>query len=113
MMRRLSEIQERGIRRRLATLIQRGRERESLSRQGRVTWQGQDNTRGFDALQQSGSDSSRFETFRFLGRKATIERKRRSGFTHVSQTLNQLSNMADRPDVLELSAGEVPAAGKG
>ncbi len=106
---RLSEIQERGIRRRLAMLIQRGRERESLSRQWHVPWQGQDNPRGFDALQQSGDDSSHLETFWFLGRKVVIERKRQPGFTHVSQTLNQISNMADHPDVLELSAAEVRA----
>jgi hypothetical protein len=108
-MRRLSEIQERGIRRRLAMLIQRGRERESLSRQWQVPWQGQDNPRGFDALQQAGSDSSHLEIFWFLGRKVVIERKRQPGFTRVSQTLNQLSNMADHPDALELSAGEVRA----
>ncbi len=65
-MRRLSEIQERGIRRRLAMLIQRGRERESLSRQWHVPGQG--NPRGFDAIQQSGDDSSLLDTFWFLGR---------------------------------------------
>ena len=65
---RLSEIQERGIRRRLSMLIQHGCERESLSRQRHVSRQGQDNPRGFDALQQSGSDSSHLETFWFLGR---------------------------------------------
>ncbi len=106
---RLSEIQERGIRRRLAMLIQRGRELESLSRQWRAHWQGQDNPEGVDALQQPGDDSSHFETFWFLGQKVVIERKRQSGFTHVSQTLNQMSNMADHPDVLELSADEVQA----
>ncbi len=107
-MRRLSEIQERGIRRRLAMLIQRGREWESLSRQWHP-WQGQDNPRGFNALQQSGSDSSHFDTFWFLGRKVVIERKRQPGFTRVSQTLNQLSNMADNPNVLELPAAEIQA----
>ena len=106
---RLSEIQERGIRRRLAMLIQHGRERERLSRQGRVSRQGQDNPRGFDALQQSGSGSSHLETFLFLGRKVVIERKRQPGFTRVSQTLNQLSNMADNPNVLELPAAEIQA----
>jgi len=106
-MRRLSEIQERGIRRRLSMLIQHGCERESLSCQRHVPWQSQDSPRGFDALEQSGSDSSHLETFLFLGRKMVIERKRQSGFTRVSQTLNQLSNMADHSDALELSAGEV------
>ncbi len=41
--------------------------------------------------------------------KVVIERKSQPGFTRVSQTLNQLSNMADHPDVLELSAARVPA----
>ncbi len=86
-------------------LIQRGRERESLSRQWHIPCQ--DNPRGFDALQQSGSDSSHFDTFWFLGQKVVIERKRQPGFTHVGQTLNQISNMADHPDVLELSAAQV------
>ncbi len=108
-MRRLSEIQERGIRRRLSMLIQRGRERESLSRQGHVPWQGQDNPSGFDALEQSGSDSSHLEIFWFLGRKMVIERKRQTGFTRVSQTLNQISNMAEHPDAPELSAAQVRA----
>jgi len=99
-------MQERGIRRRLAILIQRGRERESLSRQWHVPWQ--DNPRGSDILQQSVTDSSHLETFWFLGRQVVIERKRQPGFIHVSQTLNQISNMADHPDVLELSAAENP-----
>ncbi len=89
-------------------LIQRGRERKSLSRQWHVPWQGQDNPRGSDILQQSVTDSSHLETFWFLGRQVVIERKRQPGFMHVSQTLSQLSNMADRPDALELSAAEVP-----
>ncbi len=108
-MRKLMEIQERGIRRRLAMLIQRGRERESLSRQWHVPWQDQDNPMESDALQQSGSGSSHLDTFWFLGQKVVIERKRQVGFTRVSQTLNQLSNMADHPDVLELSAAKVRA----
>ncbi len=108
-MRRLSEIQKRGIRRRLAMLMQRGREGESLSRQRHVPWQGQDNPREFDALQQSGNDSSHLEIFWFLGRKVVIERKRQTGFMRVSQTLNQISNMADHPNVLELSAAEIQA----
>ncbi len=103
-MRRLNEMQKRGIRRRLAMLRQRGRERESLSRQWHIS--GEDNPRERDALKQSGADSSHLETFWFLGGKVVIERKRQPGFTHVSQTLNQLSNMADHPDVLELSAAE-------
>jgi len=83
-------------------LMQRGRERESIDRQRNVPWQ--DNPRGYNVLQQSGNDSSHVETFWFLGRKVVIERKRQPGFTHVGQTLNQISNMADHPDVLELSA---------
>ncbi len=58
-------------------LIQRGRERECLSRQWHAPWQ--DNTRGFDAIQQSRDDSSHLETFWFLGSKVVIERKRQSG----------------------------------
>jgi hypothetical protein len=106
-MRRLNEIQERGIRRRLAMLIQRGREGENIYRQRHVPWQGQDNPRGVDVLQQFGNDSSHFETFWFPGQKVVIERKRQPGYTHVSQTLYQIAHMADHPDVLELSADEV------
>jgi hypothetical protein len=87
-------------------LTQRGRERESLSRQWHIP--GQDNPRVCDALKQAGADSSILDTFLFLGRQVVIERKRQPGFTHVSQTLSQLSNMADRPDALELSTAEVP-----
>ncbi len=105
-MRRLNEIQERGIRRRLAMLRQRGRERESLSHQLHIS--GQDNPRERDALKQAGADSSLLEIFWFLGRKVVIERKRQPGFTHVSQTLYQISHMADRPDALELSDAKVP-----
>ena len=105
-MRRLNEMQERGIRRRLAMLTQRGRERESLSRQWHIP--GQDNPRERDALKQAGADSSLLDTFWFLGRKIVIVRKRQPGFTHVSQTLNQLSNMDDHPDVLQISAAQVP-----
>ncbi len=64
---RLNEMQKRGIRRRLAMLRQRGRERESLAPQRHVPWQGQDNPGGVDALQQSGNDSSHLDTFWFLG----------------------------------------------
>ena len=106
-MRRLNEMQKRGLRRRLAMLRQRGRERESLSRQWHIS--GEDNPRKCDALKQSGADTSLLDTFWFLGRKVVIVRKRQPGFTHVSQTLNHLSNMADHPDVLEISADEVTA----
>jgi hypothetical protein len=60
---RLNKMQKRGIRRRLAMLIQRGRERESLSRQRHIP--GQDNPRECDALKQSGADSSLLDTFWF------------------------------------------------
>jgi hypothetical protein len=53
-MRRLNEMQKRGIRKRLAMLRQRGREQESLSRQWHIP--GEDNPRGFDLLQQAVDD---------------------------------------------------------
>jgi len=96
-MRKLSEIQERGIRRRLAMLIQRGRERAGLPHQLRCSWQKQGTPREFDAFQQPGY--SHFDTFELLGRKVVVDRKRQRQPVHISHIITDLFHEVNHVDV--------------
>lgn len=106
-MRKLSEMQERGIRRRLAMLIQRGRERDELSHKRRGSWQNQGASIGFDAPHQPGYSNP--DTFYFLGRKMVVERKRQRRPVHISQIIEDLFHEADHVDAPQCLVVEIEA----
>ena len=110
MRRELSEMQKRSLRRNLASIIKRGRERERLSYQRNVSWQ--EKTPGDScSLQQPGSDYPPCDSVLFLGQRILVKRQRRPEPEHVRQVIRQLFNEVGRADILDPSPAEVTATG--